>query len=186
MGRGQPPLCPAGRPDRLELARIAGDQVSHPCDLGPRRQQCLLRAGLESPAHGEDDRGDNHHCGNHQAGQRHEHPDNDTRQGTRDESRDDRHRDPDLRIHDVTEVVHDAGEQVGATTTTEPRRSERNQSFICRGALVGEVGQGHIMRTQSLPVAEDRPGHAEGSHGDDGGEQQEDDGSLASADDQPA
>ena len=93
---------------------------------------------------------------------------------------------PDLRVHDVAQVIDDPGQQVGPTAAAKTCRGEWDQPCVCRGASVGEVGQGYVVRAQALPVAKDRPGHAEGAHGHDRRQQHEDDRAFAGADDQPA
>ena len=148
-------------------SRVCWDRVS---SRQPRTRMGAVRiamAAMTRPATGEraeDDRG----------------------HGACHEGRQDRHGDPDLRVHDITQVVDDPGQQVGPAATAKSRRRQRDEPFVCRGASVGEVGEGDVVRAQALPVAKDRPGHAEGAHGHDRGEQHEDDGAFAGAHDQPA
>ena len=102
------------------------------------------------------------------------------------EARDDGHRDPDLRVDDVAEVVDDAGEDLGPGPAAEPGRRERDEAGVHLDPATGEVVEGGVVGADPLDVAEVRPGHAEGADGDDGGQQGEDDRPLAGADDEPA
>ena len=187
MGGGQPGLRPPAGPDGLELAGIAGHQGGDAGDLGTGVQQGLLGARLQPPAEGEDGRCGGSHGGDDQAGHGREGRGDDRGQDALATSAD--------RTGTVTLTWASTTSLRSSTTpvsrSARPRRPSRaGVSGMSRSYAVvrrpARSARATSWRAQALPVAEHRPGQAEGAHGHDRGEQHEDDGPFAGADDQPA
>ena len=160
--------------------------MRHPVDLAARRERRRLAAAFErevDPPHEgrRDDRAEHDEARGRMDDERR---DDGNERGTdrRDERDDDAHLDVDL----VVQVAHDAGEKVGAALRAQARRGERHELAVGRGSTIREIGQRGVVGDESLDVAENRAPDTERAHGDDGGEQGEDDGALAGAHDEPA
>ena len=173
-------------PDGAELAGLAGDQVADPRGLGARREQLVARLRLRPPGEEAAQRDDDEEGGDDEAHgggepRRQRHGDE-----PRDGARQDRDGDPDLGLDDVGEVVDDPGEHLRPGPAPQPCRGQGHQGRVDGAAPLGEVGQGRVVGDDALEVAEERPGHAEGTDGDDGREEGEDDGPLARPDHEPS